>query len=185
MQNLKQKIMNNRQEFDHAEPGNGHFERFAEKLHRATISKRFSIPYYLKIAVLLILVSISSILIYEYIRLENQSTYEYTFGKISPEYREVEDFFIHNINAKYEKLENLNTGDADQKEMIKKELKEMDQILKSLSRELNNEPNNEKLINAMIQHYQMKLEIMNSIIGQLEEIKQIKLKNNENEEKEI
>jgi len=185
MQNLRHKIINNRQEFDHAEPGNGHFERFAEKLRRANIGKRFSIPYYLKIAVVLILVSISSILIYEYIKPANQNTYEYTFGKISPEYREVEDFFIHTINTRYETLENLNIGDAEQKEMIKKELKEMDKILESLFRELNNEPNNEKLINAMIQHYQMKLEIMNSIIGQLKEIKQITSKNNKNEEKEI
>lgn len=185
MQNLKQKIMNNRQEFDYAEPGNGHFERFAEKLHRTNIGKRFSIPYYLKIAVVLILVSISSILVYEYIRPVNQNTYEYTFGKISPEYREVEDFFIHTINTRYEKLDNLNVGDAEQKEMIKKELKEMDNILENLSRELKNEPNNEKLINAMIQHYQMKLEIMNSIINQLEEIKQITSKNNKYENKEI
>ena len=185
MQKLKQIIMNNRREFDHEEPDAGHFERFAIKIRKAKIGQRIGIPYYLKIAAVLVFVSISSILVYEFIKPANWNPNEYTFGKLSPEYREVEDFFIHSINSRYDMLENLNTGDAVQKEMIIKELKDMDDILKSLSKELKNDPNNDKLVNAMIQHYQMKLEIMNSIISQLEEIKQITSKNNKNEGKEI
>jgi len=69
--------------------------------------------------------------------------------------------------------------------MILKELKEMDEVLHSLSEELKNDPNNDRLINAMIQHYQVKLEIMNAIIAQLEEIKQITSKTNKHEGKEI
>ncbi|KPK80978.1 MAG: hypothetical protein AMS27_15915 [Bacteroides sp. SM23_62_1] len=185
MENLENKIMKNRPEFDFHEPGEGHFDRFARKLRYNAPERRFNIPYYLKIAAVILFVSISSILTYEYIRPANRSSYQYTFGMLSPEYREVEDFFIHTINTRYDRLEDLNTGDAEQKEMILKELKEMDEVLHSLSEELKNDPNNDRLINAMIQHYQVKLEIMNAIIAQLEEIKQITSKTNKHEGKEI
>ena len=185
MQNLENKIINNRKEFDSEEPGDGHFERFAEKFRRAKTGKRIRISYYLRIAAVLLFVSMTSILVYELINTVNRNTYEYTFGKLSTEYREIEDFFIHNIHSGYNRLESLNIGDEDQKETIIEELKEMDDVLKGLSRELNNDPNNERLINAIIQHYQLKVEIMNSIIGQLEEIRQITLNNNKNENKEI
>lgn len=185
MQNLENKIMNNRPEFDHNEPGDGHFERFRMKLQHANLGKRFHIPYYLRIAAVLLFVSISSIAIYEYIRPSQESAKGYTIGQISPEYREVEDFFIHTINTKYNVLESLNKGDNEQTKMIRDELKEMDIVFQNLSKELQHEPTNERLINAMIQHYQMKLEILNSIIDQLEEIKQITSKNNSYENKEI
>ena len=185
MQNLENKIMNNRSEFDYDEPGEGHFDRFTQKLQTVFPGKRFYIPYYLRIAAVLLFVSLTSIVIYEYIRPSQWGAGDYTIGKISPEYREVEDFFIHTINSKYDMLENLNTGNNEQTKMIRDELKEMDVVFKNLSKELQNEPNNDRLINAMIQHYQMKLEILNSIIVQLEEIKQITSKNNKNENKEI
>jgi len=185
MQNLENKIMNNRPEFDHDEPGDGHFERFTEKLRSANMERRFYIPYYLKIAVVLLFVSISSIAIYELIRPAQWGAGGYTIGRLSPEYREVEDFFIHTINTKYDMLESLNNEDNEQTKMIRDELKEMDVVFQNLSKELQHDPNNERLINAMIQHYQMKLEILNSIISQLEEIKQITSKNNKHENKEI
>jgi hypothetical protein len=184
MQNLEHKILNNRQEFDHAEPASGHFGRFTEKLRRANMGKRFPIPYYLRVAAVLLFVSLSSIVIYELIRPSQWNT-TYTIGRLSPEYREVEDFFIYTINSKYDILESLYNGESEQAKVIRNELKEMDIMFKNLSKELENDPNNERLINAMIQHYQMKLDILNSIISQLEDIKKITSKNNKYENKEI
>lgn len=185
MKNLEHKILNNRQEFDHAEPASGHFERFTEKLRRTSMAKRFPVPYYLRVAAVLLFVSLSSIIVYELIRPSQWNKGTYTIGRISPEYREVEDFFIHTINSKYDILESLYNGESEQAKVIRNELKEMDIIFQNLSNELENDPNNDRLINAMIQHYQMKLEILNSIITQLENIKQITSKNNKYENKEI
>jgi hypothetical protein len=75
--------------------------------------------------------------------------------------------------------------DKSQKEMIMKELKEMDQIYKSLSKELENDPNNERLINAMIKHYQLKLDILNELTDQLLIIKNAISNNNQNEKQDI
>jgi hypothetical protein len=185
MENLEKKITVNRLRFDDAEPGDGHFDRFMQKLSRIRPVRKFTIPYYLKVAIVLILVSVSSILFYELVISPSFEKNGYSFGKLSPEYREVEDYYIHSIKVKYNQLQNLDINDNIQKDMIMEELNEMDKIYQSLSKELQNDPNNERLINAMIQHYQLKLDIINEITDQLEIIKNSASNNNQNENKEI
>jgi hypothetical protein len=185
MENLENKIMRNRTAFDNAEPGDGHYDRFIQKLGHISQSRKYSIPYYIKVAVVLLLVSISSILVYETVINPRFERNIYSFGKLSPEYREVEDYFIRTINVKYNNLQNLDLEDEIQKDMILKELNEMDKIYQSLSKELENDPNNERLINAMIQHYQLKLEILTDLTNQLEIIKNAISNNNQNENKDL
>lgn len=185
MENLEKKITENRLKFDDAEPGNGHFDRFDQKLGTIRQTRKFNLPYYLKVAAFLLLVSVSSILFYEMIVSPRFEKNGYSFGKLSPEYREVEDYFIHTINVKYNQLQNLDIDDKIQKDMIIEELNEMDKIYRSLSKELQNDPNNERLINAMIQHYQMKLDIINDITNQLEIIKNSASNNTKDENTDI
>lgn len=185
MENIENKIMRNREAFDNAEPEEGHYDRFIQKLGQISQTRMHSIPYYLKVAIVLLLVSLSSILIYEMVIQPRFERNIYSFGKLSPEYREVEDYFIRSINVKYNNLQNLNMEDKIQKDMIIEELREMDEIYQSLSKELENDPNNERLINAMIQHYQLKLDILNDLTDQLEMIKNSISKNNQNENKDI
>lgn len=185
MENLEQKIKENQLRFDDAEPGEGHFERFMQKLSRSRPARKFAVSYYFKVAAVLLLVSVSSILFYEMVISPRFEKNRYSFGKLSPEYREVEDYFIHTIKVKYDQLQNLDIKDNIQKDMIMEELGEMDKIYLSLSKELQNDPNNERLINAMIQHYQLKLNIINEITKQLEIIKNSASNNNQNENTEI
>ena len=185
MENLENKIINNRTAFNSAEPADGHFDRFMKKLDRLGRLRKYSLPYYLKVAGLLVFVSISSILIYQ---LAVNRYYErniYSFGKLSPEYREVEDYFIHTINTKYNDLQKIDLKDRTQKEMVIKEMKELDKVYRNLSKELKNDPNNERLINAMIKHYQLKLDILNEMTDQLMKIKNNISNNNQNESKDI
>ena len=46
----------------------------------------------------------------------------------------------------------------------------MDSLMKQLQRDLKTNPGDERIINAMISHYQMKLGVMNQILDQLENI---------------
>jgi len=185
MENLEKRIKDNRAKFDDAEPGYGHFERFMQKLSNIRPAGRFVVPYYVKVAVVLLLVSVSSILFYEMIISARFEKNRYSFGKLSPEYREVEDYFIHSITVKYNQLQNLDIEDKIQKDMIIKEIDDMDKIYQSLSKELKNDPNNERLINAMIRHYQLKLDIIIDITKQLETIKNSASNNNQNENTDI
>lgn len=185
MESLEKKITENQLIFDDSEPGEGHFDRFIQKLDKISPVRKFTVPYYLKVAAVLLLVSFSSILIYEKVVSPRFEKNKYSFGKLSPEYREVEDYFMHIINVKYNQLQDLDIDDKYQKDMIMKELNEMDKIYQSLSKELQRDPYNERLINAMIQHYQLKLEIINGITKQLEIIKNSASNNNQDENTEI
>jgi len=185
MENLENKIIRNRAAFDNAEPRDGHYDRFIQKLGQISRARKYSIPYYIKVAVVLLLVSISSITVYEMAIQPHFERNMYSFGKLSPEYREVEDYFIRSINVKYNNLQKLDLDDKVQKDMILKELKEMDKIYQSLSKELENDPNNERLINAMIQHYQLKLDILNDLTNQLELIKNAISNNKQNENTDL
>jgi len=185
MESLENKIIKNRPAFDNAEPADGHFDRFARKLDGLRQSRKYSLPYYLKVAGILLLVSISSIIIYQMAVNRYYEKNIYSFGRLSPEYREVEDYFIHTIRTKYNDLQKLDLQDKEQKEVFLKEMKELDKVYRSLSKELKNDPNNERLINAMIKHYQLKLDILNEMTDQLIKMKNNISNNNHNENKDI
>jgi uncharacterized protein (DUF305 family) len=61
--------------------------------------------------------------------------------------------------------------------MLMDELNQMDETYKDLQEDLKANPNDERVINAMIDHYQRKVEVMNYILSQLKEIQT----NNENQ----
>ena len=52
----------------------------------------------------------------------------------------------------------------EQKDMLISELKSMDSVYVSLQKELKANPNDERIISAMIEHYQTKLEVMTYIV---------------------
>ncbi len=181
MNKLEKHIIDNRQKFDSQEPSSGHLERFEQMLLRKQTRSLFaSIPYALKAAVVLLLVALSSILIYEQARIYYQGNRE-----ISREFGEAEYYYTSVINDKYQEIEKLDIDDPKQKEILMSELDEMDRLFHSLQKDFRANPTDERVINAMISHYQLKLEIMSQIIRQLEEVKQVHKIYEENEGKEI
>ena len=61
------------------------------------------------------------------------------------------------------------------------ELEEFETLYKSLQEDLSASPNDERVINAMLQYYQSKLSVINMIVTKLEEVKQL----NKNQNVEI
>ena len=79
-------------------------------------------------------------------------------------------------------MANEGIGLATEIVQIKHELSEMDSLFLNLQQEYKANPNDERIINAMIEYYQTKLDIVNTIKTDLENVKQIKRKYNENTE---
>jgi uncharacterized protein (DUF305 family) len=72
-------------------------------------------------------------------------------------------------------------NNPNQKTVLMKEMKSMDSVYVSLQKELKSNPNDERIINAMIEHYQTKLEVMTYIVNQLKSIRKVNQNNTENE----
>lgn len=173
MKNIEDLIRDNRGFFDESEPGEGHFERFTRKLEaRFAVKtvKRSIVPYLLKAAVVTLLVTLSSLWTWDHFLRPDRG--RMTLGDISPEYREVENYYAHQVNLMEDELAGIDfRNNPEQKLMLRDELKSMDSISVQLQKELYANPNDERIINAMIEHYQAKLEVMTYIVNQLKTIR--------------
>ncbi|TVR74388.1 MAG: hypothetical protein EA408_02895 [Marinilabiliales bacterium] len=174
MDNLEKYVRENSREFDIEEPAKGHFERFALKLDQRRRSRSsFRWRYMLQVAVIAVLVILSSLWIYDRITGRTPEYHMITLSDISGEYREAELYYTTLISRKYNEIKSFDfQDDTREQEVLLRELSEMDAVYRSLQQELNAEGDNPMVINAMLRYYQLKLEIMSRIIEHLQEIKQ-------------
>lgn len=176
MNNIEDLIRNNRSFFEDAEPNPGHFERFSLKLEmRASAKRKINIaPYLLRAAAVTILVTLSSLWTWDHLLSPGRN--RMSLSEVSTEYREVERYYVQQTSMMETEIMGIDLANSEeQKDMLKEELKNMDVTYKELQKELKANPNDERVINAMIEHYQTKLNVMTYILDQLKQIK------NENE----
>lgn len=185
MNDIDKIIRNNIEDFNKAEPDEGHFERFAAKLKMQKKKKRpfTSFTFMLKAASIAILVALSFLWTYDNLIKPTPEKTGISLSEISDEYREVEFYYTQQVNMKYGQIRNMDVfADSTQKSMLLKELSDMDSIYAHLQKELKTSPKDKRIINAMIEHYQLKVDVMNQILYQLEQIKNENLINKENHE---
>jgi len=183
MKNIEDIIRRNKDFFEDAEPSEGHLERFNVKLERrfqAAPVKRSIVPYLLRAAVVTLLITLSSLWTWDHFIRPGSS--RMTLGQVSPQYKEVESYYVHQVNLMEGEIVNVDLkNNPEQKTLLLKEMKSMDSTYVSLQKELKANPNDERIINAMIEHYQTKLEVMTYIVNQLKTIRNDNQNKKENE----
>lgn len=172
MKNIEDIMRQNRDLFEDREPIEGHLDRFNWKLEKrlhSNATRRSIVPYLLRAAVVTVLITLSSLWTWDhFIRADKGMT----LGDVSPQYKEVENYYVHQVNYMEGELKNVDFGNSpDQKAELQKELKGMDSTYVQLQKELKANPSDERIINAMIEHYQTKVEVLSYIIGQLKVIR--------------
>jgi hypothetical protein len=183
MKTIEDIIRNNKDFFEDEEPSEGHLDRFNRKLEtrfQTNAIKRSIVPYLLRAAVVTLLVTLSSLWTWDHF-IRSGST-RMTLGQVSPQYKEVENYYIHQVNMMEGEIINIDLKSSpEQKSILLKEMKSMDSVYVSLQKELKANPDDERIINAMIEHYQTKLEVMTYIVNQLKTIRNSNQNNTENE----
>ncbi len=183
MKDLEKIIQENRSVFDSFEPDDGHFERFEQKLTRFNKKQpAFSFGFLLKAAAVAVLVVISGLWVYERINPAMETRNGLALHQLSPEYNEVETYYATLASQKLNEISSLEFVDSTQKTMLLQELKQMDIVYENLKRDLKSNPSDERIINAMIQHYQRKVDIMNQILNQLHQVKALNQQKSDNYE---
>ena len=94
------------------------------------------------------------------------------------ELSEAEFYFTSLIREKHDAIDRFTSSNTEQNSILMKEFENMDQMLKSLQDDLQTNPTDERVIHAMISHYELKLEVMSQILRQLENIKRATNSNN-------
>jgi hypothetical protein len=187
--NIEELILNNLDELNDYEPADGHFERFQQKLDAEAKRKKFNFNMVWKVAAAVIFVLLATNQAYIYfssdkngVFVENSSQ-PLTLASVSDEYGEVEYYYTSAINQGLNQWNSLAADgyiSATEQQVMNTELADFEERFKSLQADLATNPNDERVINAMIEYYKAKLEIINMIVNKLQEVKQQKTKNHEN-----
>ncbi len=173
MKNIEDIIRSNKDFFEGTGPSEGHFERFNRKLEQrfhTVVIRRSIVPYLLRAAVVTLLITLSSLWVWDHF-LRPDST-RMALGDVSSEYKEVENYYMYRVNLMEDQIYSMNLeNNQDQIEMLRNEMRSMDSVYIQLQKELKVNPNDERIINAMIEHYQTKVEVMSYIVNQLQAIR--------------
>ncbi|MFP3860208.1 MAG: hypothetical protein ACLFUW_05250 [Bacteroidales bacterium] len=172
MKNLQDIINHNREQFDKLEPSDGHFKRFQDKLNKRSKTKPgFNWMVVLKAASVAILVVLSSLWVYDNLY-ESPKQEKLAMQSLSPETRETQMYYATLVDQKYEQIKSFDFEDEKQKRMLLRELREMNETYENIQEDIKSNPNDPRVINALIKHYQMKLDVMNQILNQLKNLNQ-------------
>jgi hypothetical protein len=171
MNKIEKFIVGHRDDFNRDEPAEGHYKRFAGRLQaRKKGSGAWSVKQLLQAAAIVILIVASTFWLFERHsggESEHPSRRFITLADIDPEYRDAEIYYTALINRKYNEIRSFDFHNPEEQKILLRELSEMDTIYRSLEMELNSERGNQMIIDAMIMHYQIKLNIMSLIMYQL------------------
>jgi hypothetical protein len=178
---LERLILNNRHSIQDEEPMDGHFERFEARLQKASKpTRRINFRPFLKIAAIVVFALLAVNQARIYFLPEKEETL--SLGSISPEYREVEFYYTNAIQlgmSQWERLKNEGFISVAEQEMMLKEQKDFDLMYQKLLEDLKANPDDERVVNAMLEYYQVRMNIITMIIEKLQEIKQQKINQNE------
>lgn len=182
---LERLILNNRNSIQDEEPMDGHFERFEARLQKlAKPTRKIDFRPMLKIAAIVIFVLLAGNQARMWFIPEKKESL--SLGSISPEYREVEFYYTNAIQdgmAQWNKLSREGFVSETEQLTMQKEQQEFDLMYQKLQEDLKANPDDERVINAMLEYYQSRMNIITIIINKLKEVKQ--QKNNKNHEIKI
>ena len=163
---LEKTFKDRRKEFDFAEPRIGHFDRFEAKL-RAGVSKkeRKRTPRYW------IAVAASFLLIAGYWMGNYNTQKSLDLADVSPKMKETQFFYTSTIQKEIDLINSRKT--TDNQKIINDafaQIKKLETDYKSLTLELKESSEDKRVIYAMISNFQKRLEVLQNLMNQLEEL---------------
>lgn len=154
-------IRNHKTSFEEDLP-KGHVKRFSNKLSFSFDSKwRTSLNRYLVVAA-----SVVVLITFGYIALLTSDVFlpdHDLLVNLTPELHETEMYYQNEINQKIDILSGQNHAD----ETILDDLKEIDKSFTTIKKDLDDNPGDERLISAILNTYQIKLDLLNEILERL------------------
>jgi hypothetical protein len=176
MLQLENFVKQNREKFDDEEPIAGHLERFQTMVKPKTQTLQMRFYPIAKVAAVLVLVVLSSLWVYDQFA---QATYKESVNRplsgVSGEMAEAEMFLTSTIDRKYWLIRNQGQeGRRISEQIMKIEFREMDSLLNVLAKEYKAKPNDSRIVDAMIIHYQTKIGILDRILNDLKSMQKQK-----------
>lgn len=173
--NLEDHIRKQRELLDSEQPREGHEERFLQKLYSRP-ERKLQVRHVLQVAASLAILIVSGIVLVKV----SKSGDKVASQEIPASVIEADLYYTSQMDARYDQIRDFNFEDMEEKTLLLDELKDLDEYHQQLMSDLEANPDDDRVINALIRHYQIKLEIMDQIIIQLNQIKSENSPKNEN-----
>jgi hypothetical protein len=180
MENLEKYIRSNIDSFDEKEPMDGHFDRFRQKLEIRKPTQRVNLFMVAAAAAVAGIILTGTLgLLFNSSSLNNFNAKELTLSVLSPELKEVENYYQSQINSRYNQINTLSKNSSpDIKTEVSRVINDMDLGYYLLKKDLDSNPKQERIVNAMIQQYQVRIDMLDQILKTLEKVKNISNLNN-------
>ncbi len=168
---LEQFISKNRDQFDLFEPGE---KVWAGIEPRVSQKKTFRIGWkgvMWRAAAVLIIFG-ASFLLQEILHQRQSTITEKTDEKILqeiPELQEAEIYYTSLLNNKIEQIEPLISENPELGETLQQDLSELDSIYTELQKDLRDNIANDEVVEAMIQNYVLKIQILEDLLEYMDE----------------
>ncbi len=173
MDNLNKTCNNLKNKFDLEEPTIGHFNRFEAKLKGTKQKKKFNFKF--------VAIAASILMLFGIIFTSFQKNEGVELAEISPKMAETQDYFASVIYQEIEKInKEKNTENAKIIEDAFIQINKIEENYKKLTIELKENNNSKKIIFAMIHNYQQRIDVLQNLLQNLDNFKQLKNNKNEN-----
>lgn len=184
--NLEKFILENREEFDAFEPSEGLWDQIQKPSHKVIQYNWKAIA--MRVAAV-ITIFIASYYFHDYMQKDNQyATVEHEEQSEQElesvkELMEAEVYYSSQIISAREEIFQLSGNNQDLLDEIDLDMDELEGVFAELKNDLKDNSDNEEVIEAMIQNYRLKLQVLTEILSQLQ--KSNKRVENENLRHEI
>ncbi len=178
---LEKLFQNLEGQFDFEEPKTGHQERFLEKLNNTkgvvSLEKKKTIWW----KPLSIAASIALVVVVGFQLLDKKPSVQEQVVEIAPEVSETEFYFVNLIEEQVQELENSKSPEtAKLVEDTLAQLNKLEADYEKLEKDLVDGGNSKILLNAMIINFRTRIDLLQEVLTNIEEIKNLKSNNDAN-----
>ncbi len=180
MNDIEKQIKEQRLLLDSDEPRKGHEDRFLQKLERLperSPVRRIRFRHAIQVAASVAIILTSAILLVK----KDKSGSKVAQREIPEAVMEADIYYTSQVDARYNEIRDFDFSDEEEKALLLDEMKDLESYHQQLMKDLKANPDDDRVVSALIRHYQLKLEVMDQIITQLN---QVKSEISENYEKE-
>lgn len=164
------------EEVDMAEPKEGHKLRFMQKLQEQNNQQVKRLVFWKPLAIaasFLLIIALSFPFL-------NEQSPKGDLASISPEFAQTQHFFTSTIQRELENLKREKSPET--LVLVEDALRQMENLendYEKLKKDLIKSGNDERVIHAMIQNFQSRIELLQQVLEQIEQLKELKLKSHE------
>jgi hypothetical protein len=178
MPKIEDIIKRNRVDFDDSEPETGHLDRFRAKLEASLPGgkegwlQRYNIVLKIAAAVVLFIGVTAIIYTDSFSDMRNTLTAKIYSTKLPQELVEVVQYYNVVTNKKMSQIDQIAVSKDEAmrvKEMAETELKSLDESKNDLEKEYANNPDNERILNALVLNQRKRAEILDKIINTMKQ----------------